>query len=96
MNELQEALNSLQQELDEGDITVKGFEKKKKKLLEKFHYLTEVFDFNLHKISRIRAKMPSQKSLKMESCIIELEVTKDLKIRQYLLASLLITRMEDI
>ena len=45
MNEYQEALKSLQEELDEGDITAKGFEKKKKKLLEKFSYLFEVVLF---------------------------------------------------
>lgn len=43
MNEFNKALNALQEELDDGDITVKGFEKKKKKLLEKFSYLFEVF-----------------------------------------------------
>jgi hypothetical protein len=44
MNEFEEALRALQQELDEGDITAKGFEKKKTKLLEKFKSLIEVFN----------------------------------------------------
>jgi hypothetical protein len=43
MSKFQEELRALEQELEEGDITAKGFEKRKTKLLEKYKHLTEVF-----------------------------------------------------